>query len=105
MQAFPFGRISPGKSETPPCKSGQLEKDLGLEASSPRHAARLVIFEIMRSFFVGSKSSRSPSGLIQLKPSWCIALTAYCQSRPESCARRGTGPGGRQTRRLQQIAK
>src|SRR4029453_12115161 len=25
---------------------------------------------------------------IQLKPSWCIALTAYCQSRPESCARR-----------------
>src|SRR6266496_513376 len=23
---------------------------------------------------------------IQLKPSWCIALTAYCQSRPESCA-------------------
>src|SRR5438067_13116944 len=27
---------------------------------------------------------------IELKPSWCIALTAYCQSRPESCARRGT---------------
>src|SRR5260370_21748655 len=23
---------------------------------------------------------------IELKPSWCIALTAYCQSRPESCA-------------------
>jgi hypothetical protein len=23
---------------------------------------------------------------IELKPSLCIALTAYCQSRPESCA-------------------
>jgi hypothetical protein len=79
--------LSLGKPGTPPCKSGQLEKDLGLEASSPRHAARLIIFEIMRSFFVGSKSSRSPSRLIQLKPSWCIASTAYCQSRPESCAR------------------
>jgi len=44
-----------GKSGTPPCKSGQFEKDLGLEASSLRHAARLVIFEIMRSFFLGSK--------------------------------------------------
>jgi hypothetical protein len=28
---------------------------------------------------------------IELKPSWCTALTAYCQSRPESCARHGTG--------------
>src|SRR5205823_6349324 len=46
---------SRAKPETPPCKSGQLEKDLGLEASSLRHAARLIIFEIMRSFFVGSK--------------------------------------------------
>src|SRR5207249_6913278 len=55
MQAFPFGRVTPGKSGTPPCKSGQLEKDLGLEASSLRHAARLIIFEIMRSFFLGSK--------------------------------------------------
>jgi hypothetical protein len=42
-----------GKPGTPPCKSGQLEKDLGLEVSSARHAARLMIFEIMRSFFVG----------------------------------------------------
>ena len=40
--------LSSGKSGTPPCKSGQLEKDLGLEASSLRHAARLIIFEIMR---------------------------------------------------------
>src|SRR5436305_445997 len=40
-----------GKSGTPPCKSGQLEKDLGLEVSSARHAARLIISEIMRSFF------------------------------------------------------
>src|SRR5512132_2140633 len=51
-----FKRIlSRAKPGTPPCKSGQLEKDLGLEASSLRHAARLIIFEIMRSFFVGSK--------------------------------------------------
>ena len=39
--------LSPGKPGTPPCKSGQLEKDLGLEVSSVRHAARLIIFEIM----------------------------------------------------------
>jgi hypothetical protein len=49
--------LSSGKSGTPPCKSGQLEKDLGLEASSLRHAARLIIFEIMRSFFIGSKGA------------------------------------------------
>src|SRR6266513_1444743 len=55
--------LSPGKSGTPPCESGQLEKDLGLEASSVRHAARLIIFEIIKSFFVGSScSSHSPSG-------------------------------------------
>jgi hypothetical protein len=47
MQAFAFGRVTPAKSGTPPCKSGQLEKDLGLEASSLRHAERLIIFEIM----------------------------------------------------------
>src|SRR5437899_1888488 len=41
---------------TPPCKSGQLEKDLGLEVSSARHAARLIIFKIMRSFFVGGSA-------------------------------------------------
>jgi hypothetical protein len=45
-----------------------LEKDLGLEVSSVRDAARLIIFEIMI--------------WIELKPSWRIALTAYCQSRP-----------------------
>jgi len=39
--------LSPGKPGTPPCKSGQLEKDLELEASSVRHAAGLIIFEIM----------------------------------------------------------
>ena len=47
--------LSSGKSGTPPCKSGQLEKDLGLRASSLRQSALLIIFEIMRSFFVGSK--------------------------------------------------
>jgi len=55
MQAVPVGRLPPGKSGTPPCKSGQLEKDLGLEVSSDRHAA-LIIFEFMRSFFVGSSA-------------------------------------------------
>src|SRR5947207_15846351 len=49
------GSISPDRKlpsgkPGPPCKSGQLKKDLGLEVSSARHAARLVIFEIMRSF-------------------------------------------------------
>src|SRR5213083_2121787 len=55
------GSISPDRKlpsgkPGPPCKSGQLKKDLGLEVSSARHAARLVIFEIMRSFFVGSSA-------------------------------------------------
>jgi hypothetical protein len=39
--------LSPGKPGASPCKSGQLKKDLELEASSARHAARLIIFEIM----------------------------------------------------------
>ncbi len=51
----PGGRKRGIRSGTPPCKSGQLEKDFGLEASSLTHAARLIIFEIMRSFFLGSK--------------------------------------------------
>jgi hypothetical protein len=50
--------VSSGKFGIPPCKSGQLKKDLGLEASSLRHAARLVIFEIMRSFFLWFKRGR-----------------------------------------------
>src|SRR6266480_6575050 len=50
--------LSSGKSGTPPCKSGQLEKDLGSQASSLRHAAGLIIFEIMKSFFLGSKGQR-----------------------------------------------
>jgi hypothetical protein len=57
MQAVPSGRLPPGTSGTPPCKSGQLKKDLGLEVSSARQAARLIIFEFMRSFFVGSSAS------------------------------------------------
>ena len=63
MQAFPFGQVTPGKSETPPCKSGQLEKDLGLEVSSAKQAARLIIFDVIKFFFVGSsRSNHSPSG-------------------------------------------
>jgi hypothetical protein len=88
-----FKRIlSRAKPGTPPCKSGQLEKDLGLEASSLRHAARLIIFEIMRSFFVGSKeqvtklaalhwwrertelSARSPSALEHYATLTCVAF-------------------------------
>jgi hypothetical protein len=91
MQAFPFGRLTPGKSGTPPCKSGQLEKELGLEASSLRHASRLIIFEIMRSFFLCSKeqatklpplhwgkradrSARSPSVLEHYVILTCVAF-------------------------------
>jgi hypothetical protein len=83
--------LSSGKSGTPPCKSEQLEKDLGLEASSLRHAARLIIFEIMRSFFLGSKeqatklaalhrgkradrSARSPSVLEHYATLTCVAF-------------------------------
>jgi len=50
--------LSSGKSAMPPCKSGQLKKDLGLEASSLRDAARLIIFEVMTSFFVWFKKTR-----------------------------------------------
>ena len=58
IRAVPFERLLPGKPATPPCKSEQLEKDLGLEVSSARQAARLIIiFEVMRSFFVGSSAS------------------------------------------------
>ena len=81
-------RANPG---TPPCKSGQLEKDLGLEASSARQAARLIIFQIMRSFFPGSKeqatklaalhwgkradrSARSPSVLEHYTTLTCVAF-------------------------------
>jgi hypothetical protein len=56
MQAFPFGRVTPGKSGTPVCKSGQLEKDLGLEVSSAKQAARLIIFDVIKFFFVGSSA-------------------------------------------------
>src|SRR5438132_2572827 len=64
MQASPFGRVTPSKSGTPPCKSGQLEKDLGLEVSSARQAARLIIFKVIKFFFVGFKcSNHSPSGV------------------------------------------
>src|SRR5437868_11379869 len=62
MQAVPVGRLPPGKSGTPPCKSGQLEKDLGLEVSSARHAARLIISEIMRSFFSLVQGAPVPHG-------------------------------------------
>jgi hypothetical protein len=50
---FSIGR-GPAERGGPPCKSGQLKKELGLEMSSARHAARLIIFEVMRCFFVGS---------------------------------------------------
>src|SRR5204862_7520618 len=61
------GSISPDRKlpsgkPGPPCKSGQLKKDLGLEVSSARHAARLVIFEIMRSFFSLVQGAPVPHG-------------------------------------------
>ena len=63
--------IFPAKPE-PPCKSGQLKKDLGLEMSSARHAARLIISEFIRSFFVGSNGS---------SPKWNLKIDGHpCQS-------------------------
>src|SRR6266576_1713859 len=60
-----FKRIlSRANSGTPPCKSGQLEKDLGLEASSLKQAARLIILEVMRSFFFGSKEQATKSAAL-----------------------------------------
>ena len=57
----PDRNLPPDKRGTPPCRSGQLKKDLGLEVSSVKDVARL-ISEIMRlSFFVDSSSS-SPLG-------------------------------------------
>jgi hypothetical protein len=56
MQAVPLGRLPPGKAATPPCRSGQLEKDLGLEVSSARQAAGLIIVEFIGSFFVSSSA-------------------------------------------------
>src|SRR5439155_8598302 len=38
----------PSDEPEPPCKSGQLKKDLGLEVSSARHAARLEISEVIK---------------------------------------------------------
>jgi hypothetical protein len=64
MPAVPRGRLPSARCGTPPCKSGQLKKDLGLEASSSRHAARLVIVEIMRFFFVASKEQATKSAAI-----------------------------------------
>jgi hypothetical protein len=83
--------LSSGKSETPPCKSGQLEKDLGLQASSLRHAARLIIFKIMRPSSLvqreqatklaalhrgkrADRSARSPSVLEHYVTLTCVAF-------------------------------
>src|SRR5205823_10242559 len=57
-----------------------------------RHLCSPHLSRCPKFFFPGPTS-----GLIQLKPSWCIALTAYCQSRPESCCTLRNRPGGRQT--------
>src|SRR5204862_2129801 len=71
------GSISPDRKlpsgkPGPPCKSGQLKKDLGLEMSSARHAALLIIFEFIRSFFVGSNGS---------SPKWNLKIDGHpCQS-------------------------
>jgi len=47
-------RKLPSAKPEPPCISGQLKKDLGLEVTSARHAARLVIFAIIKFLFFGS---------------------------------------------------
>jgi hypothetical protein len=76
IQTVPLGRLPPGKSGTPPCKSGQLKKDLGLEVSSPRHAARLLVFESMGSFFIGSGEERL---------SWPPYTWANARTTPHAC--------------------
>jgi hypothetical protein len=55
--------------------SGQLEKDLGLEASSARQAARLIIFESMRSFFLGSKEQATKVSRLTLGETHGICRT------------------------------
>src|SRR5207302_10404017 len=41
-----------------------LQKDLGLKVSSARQAERIIIFDVIKCFFVGFKcSNRSPSGV------------------------------------------
>ena len=49
--------LSSGKAGASPCKSGQLEKEFGLEASSLRHAARLIVF---RNHDLTAPSTRFP---------------------------------------------
>src|SRR4030095_13407227 len=56
MQSVPLGRLPPGKSGTPPCKSGQLEKDLGLEVSSARQACAANTFRVHEVLFVCSSA-------------------------------------------------
>ena len=75
--------IFPAKPE-PPCKSGQLKKDLGLEMSSARHAARLIISEFIRSFFVGSNGS---------SPKWNLKIDGHpCQSEALSRGEQASVP-------------
>jgi hypothetical protein len=50
-------RLPSGKRGTPPCRSGQLKKDLGFDASSVADVGRVRI-EIMNSFFVSSTKLR-----------------------------------------------
>src|ERR1043166_8728536 len=42
--------LPPGKPGTPPCRSGQLKKELGLEASSVAVVARLMFAVMNRPF-------------------------------------------------------
>ena len=66
-----------GNFGTPPCKSGQLEKDLGLEFCSARHAARLLIFDIMMFFLslqmLQPRTDQEPPSRGRMMPSlWLI---------------------------------
>src|SRR6266446_8835612 len=75
------GSISPDRKlpsgkPGPPCKSGQLKKDLGLEVSSARHAARLEISEVMKFFFVSSNSS---------SPEWDYLRSTDTLASPRRC--------------------
>ena len=75
---------APSGEPGPPCKSGQLKKDLGLEVSSARHAARLVISEVIRSSCIG---------LMARSPKWNLKIDGHpCQSEALSRGEQASVP-------------
>jgi hypothetical protein len=64
--------------------------NLAFVSTEPTSRARRRMLLLMFSFLLARTrfgESVAEAFCSQLKPSWCIALTAFCQSWPESCAR------------------